>query len=982
MKSKVWEFLTLIEADPQKRGYLFEKVYAKKYLENEPIFRKIYKEVKLWTDWKDRPFKKDIGIDLVCFGFDGKITAVQAKAYDPQHTISKPDIDSFISASSHPLFSKRLLIGTTNKINKHAKDIIQAQKDKPCQSHLLNEIERSNFLKIIKSRKKAINLLKPLKARKYQEEVLLKSKEHFKNEDRGKLIMACGTGKTFTSFLVADEIKAKKTVFLAPSIHLVSQSLEVWVRNSKNEKKDFLVVCSDKTAGEIEESISDYDFPSTTNPKEISDFMNTKKEYVIFGTYDSSYIIFNQAKKNKTTFDFVICDEAHSLAGYVNENYGSALKNNSVIKKRMFMTATEKIMSVGIQKAAKARDVDLLSMDDEKIYGKTIHELTFGEAIDKKLLADYKIVLTGVDNRIKVNNSYIKVINKTIDLETFAKAFSLKKTMKKYNLSSAITFHNYVKSARLFSDLLSSMNIISDYVSGKNTSRERKEIVNQLEENNKKPTVISNARVFSEGVDIPDLDAIAFIDPKTTIIGVVQAVGRAIRNQNNPEKIGYIIIPLYLDGNNTNFESLYKTLIAMRSHDVQLAEEIDQLAIKLGSKTNLSKSKISKLYIDIPNYIDDEFKLNIYSELIKATSESWYFYLGLLKLFYKKYGHTKVKTNHFEDGYPLGKWIGHQRGKFKNNEISEEKINLILETDPNFIWDVSQAKFDYEYELIAAFMKKKNRKPKHGEIYEGEDLGVMAQYWQTRFNTKVLKDEAIINKFNDLKRYGWYWKKMDEHWNKNIYNFIKFAEREKHSYPDIKAIEGGAKIGRFASDIRSSFPGTKKPRLAKPVKRVVLNNERIKDLNQNVPYWDPRQEKIKDFENNIYSLEEFLNNYSYLQLRRSTLVDDFHLGTFGSKIFLGHNDIAKLYLKEIKLIKDKYGIKPYGLNRNLSYKTYGGVDEFIKKVDNFLNKADSNNIEKEDINWLNNLNENMKNTHKKNHYEYYLMKKLKHVIKK
>ena len=897
--SDVWKYLENDEKNPYKRGIKFEKIYVKKYLKYQPLFSKIYKKVLLWEDWEERPFKTDIGIDLVCFGYDNKITAVQAKAYNPESSISKPDIDSFITASNSDLFSYRLLIGTTNKIGKNAKAIINNEKRIPFQTHLLSDLEESNFINICKTSFQKKDLENNFKPYPHQLEAISKSTKYFKTNNMGQLIMACGSGKTLTSFWIAEKNNSKKVLFLAPSISLLAQTLTVWINNSKNKKKNFFVVCSDETAGINNENefTSDYAFPSTTDINQISNFINSNEEYVIFSTYQSSKTVLKAAKNNKTNFDITICDESHRLTGKVNENYGTILSKNFPTKLKLFMTATPRIISYGLKKAAEGRDIELISMDDENIFGKVIYELTFGEAINKKLLADYKIIVTGVSNKEIEKKEFIKVNNRTIDIQTYAKAITLKKVLKKYNLKKVITFHSYIKSASLFSELLNNLKLSSNFISGSHNIRERKELVNKLERKTKEVEILSNARVLSEGIDLPELDCISFIDPKTSVVDIVQAVGRAIRASKDKKKIGYIVIPILLDDSNS-FQTVYKTVIAMRSHDARMSEELDKFRIQMGNGTNLSNLQIPNLIIDLPTYVDRKFKIDLIAKTIEVASETWYFWFGLLKKFVEENNHSNVPARHFQDGFFLGKWVSHQRGDYKTGELSNKRIELLENLD-DWTWYPQETIFENQFKLVKEYMQIYNKMPTKGHLYKGYDIGEYIDRWRkSKENNRLSKDK--IQLIEQLQNFHWY--KDELSFQKNIQDLTIFSKREGHTWPPNKHKESpdGAELGTFALNMRNAYKGTIKT-------SVKINKERVRAL-ENIPNWTWITQRENDWFVRYSEAKKLLEKTSYKELKKSNKsISDWIYGNFSRGVSNTYPNAEKLF----KNLNDANGLNVY-----------------------------------------------------------------------
>ena len=964
--SEVWKYLESDEKDPYKRGIKFEKIYTKNYLKKHHLFSKIYAEVLLWEEWVDRPFKTDIGIDLVCVGYDGKITAVQAKAYNPQSSISKPDIDSFITASNSDQFSFRLLIGTTNKIGKNAKTIINNEKRIPFQTHLLTDLEDSDFINISKNINKNKKIEKKLTPLAHQVEAIEKTTKHLKNNKKGQLIMACGSGKTLTSVWLSESIKAKRILFLAPSISLLAQTLNVWIKNSKNKNTNFLVVCSDETAGRVDEYqfVSDYDFPSTTNPKTIKDFINSNDNYVIFSTYHSSKLIYNAVRNNKNLIDITICDEAHRLTGKVSPEYGSVLKDSFPSVKKIFMTATPRIISYGIKKAAEGREIELLSMDEEGVFGKVIYELTFGEAIEKSLLADYKIIVTGISNKDLKKEEFIQIKDKTFDISTYAKAVTLKKTLKKYKLKKIITFHSFIRSASAFSNLLGLLKLNANYISGSHNIRERKQLVKTLERKTNEIEILANARVLSEGIDLPELDCIAFIDPKTSVVDIVQAVGRAIRASKDKNKIGYIVIPIFLD-DNSGFETIYKTVIAMRSHDARMAEELDNFRVQMGKNINITNMKLSNLIIDLPTYVDKNIKIELLSKTIEAASETWFFWYGLLQNFIKEYGHATVPVQHFQDGFFLGKWVGHQRNRYKNNQLDEEKVDLLNSLN-GWSWDPQKDTFELFIVLLKEYLETYKKMPTKGKKYKGLDLMdiVLSINYQRKLGKYNLDR---IKRIESLSNLGFGWSKDEIAFNKNIKDLYSFALREGHTFPKQTFIEseGGSQLGRFTINIRNAYFDNRGNG------STALSDWQIKKIEE-IPHWTWMSENEVKWNNNYLKARELLKKYSLLEIKYVDMEIQnwlFRNTTRGVKTRLANAD--DLYSK----LTDVFGIS---ISFNYSQLNIG-TKKFIHDYRRIFNKLKSKRkLTDLEIKWI---EENKKYINRTRSYEREAMKILNNLIK-
>ena len=437
----ILELLRSNSINESEKGTKFERLIKNWFL-TAPLYRDQVKQVWLWSDF---PYRKsfsehDIGIDLVAETFDGDYWAIQCKCYDKDATIQKKHVDSFISCldkkfsdGSRDLeFKHGFWVDTTPHWSKNAEEACVNRRI--CISRISREtLENSNVnwdkLYAGDSGNKALNGAKtPLE---HQIEAVKKAREYFieQNNSRGKLIMACGTGKTYTSLKIVEDLLDKKglVLFMVPSIALLGQSLNAWKIDSS---VDFtaVCVCSDNKAtkkigqtDETIESVEDLAVPACTNiesiKRQILKARNKTDLVVVFSTYQSIDAI-SQAQKQIMEeengaygkFDFIICDEAHRTTGVKlsnadESNFTKIHDDNNVCgSKRLYMTATPRLYGENAKQKASLKDCVLCSMDDEKIYGNEFYRVGFTYAVEHGLLTDYKVlVLTVSDNDVPEN---------------------------------------------------------------------------------------------------------------------------------------------------------------------------------------------------------------------------------------------------------------------------------------------------------------------------------------------------------------------------------------------------------------------------------------------------------------------------------------------------------------------------------------------------------------------------------------------------
>ena len=450
--------LERLPPEPHLRGGEFERA-AKWFLETDPGYVSELREVWLWQDWPGR-WGADIGIDLVAETQEGKLWAIQAKCYDPESQVPTSEVDSFISASSRPEFDHRLLI-TTGRLSKNAEYKLTHQEKSTAflLHHHLTESSVDWLAYLDESRPALPERKTP---RPHQQKAIDDVIEGFFVNDRGRLIMACGTGKTLVGVWVAERLKSARTLVLVPSLSLVNQVSREWQANSA-EPFRALFVCSDQTVADdnFVSSTGELGHAVTTDPGDIERFMSGDGASVVFSTYQSSPQIAAAQVSGAPAFDLVIADEAHHCAGKVDSAFATVLAAHSLkASRRLFMTATPRYLSRRVKDVADQSDIQVSSMDDLEVFGPELHVLTFGQAIAQDLLSDYQVLILGVTDeevkRLTDDRTLVELLGEgpTTDAESLAALLGTLKAIKNYNLNHVVTFHSRVKRAKDFSSSL------------------------------------------------------------------------------------------------------------------------------------------------------------------------------------------------------------------------------------------------------------------------------------------------------------------------------------------------------------------------------------------------------------------------------------------------------------------------------------------------------------------------------------------------
>ncbi|MCB4209236.1 DEAD/DEAH box helicase [Lactiplantibacillus plantarum] len=643
------------------RGTMFEEV-VKSYLLNEPAYKNLYDAVWLLKEVPAEYHipKKDLGVDLVArYRDSGALTAVQAKYY--RGKVGKDTINSYVAELNKNYYADGLLITTTDDWNKNAEAALD-DGSKHITRIGLSDLKHSNF---DWSQFHFGNATKAITAshkqpRAYQNEAIDRSVAYFTNHERGKLIMAPGTGKTFTSLKIAEAMAKHEhkqdyfVLYLVPSIQLLSQTLFSW--NSDVIPTTNLVsfaVTSDRNASKKRTSsnnddsdmnIQDIGFPASTNANKLmANFMalkptNGRRITVIFSTYQSIDVIHQAQKLGYPEFDLIIADEAHRTTGAhaANTEAGMFTKvhsNNMVkAKHRLYQTATPKIYSPDTKKKGEEDNIVISSMDDKNIYGEEIFRLGFGDAVAKGILTDYKVEVLAVDesviqrdmqNSLSTENGLniddigkiIGVWNAMMKRESFSDKVTGTPMQRAIAFASVIDNQrghgagkvgskqiaqefNHVVNEYLGTNTSHKFHVDVKHVDGSMNALQKKDAIDWLATDlpDSEARILSNVKFLTEGIDVPNLDAIIFFAPKQSQIDIVQAVGRIMRKYKDKE-YGYIILPVVvptgqdpntvLDDNKT-YQAVWQVLNALRSIDERFEASVNKLDLNKKKPRNLN----------------------------------------------------------------------------------------------------------------------------------------------------------------------------------------------------------------------------------------------------------------------------------------------------------------------------------------------------------------------------------------------------------
>ncbi|MBL1243962.1 MAG: DEAD/DEAH box helicase family protein [Sulfurimonas sp.] len=655
-KYKDWNDLKLNLIDKtsntKQKGDIFELI-TKYYLLIDPIYSTKLNEVWLLSEvpndvkiYLNLP-NNDEGIDLIAKINDDEYWAIQCKYLSAEDTsITREYISTFLDTSNNICknISQKLVCTTANK-RSYKFEKLYDESITFLLSNTWNNLGVIFFSQLNELIKNKTIKLTPFTPKPHQVRAIKNANTHYIDEknDNGKLIMACGSGKSLTAYWISQQLKSKTILIAVPSLALIKQTLEVWTRESvaNNIDINWIAVCSDETVSNINDDVftastKDLGIDVSTDINYISNWLQKPKHSstIVFTTYQSGKIIAEASKNAHITYDLGVMDEAHKTVGLKGSLFSYLLFNENIsINKRLFMTATER--------RYKGESDEIASMDNIELYGEDFEVLTFKEALESKppILCDYKIIAMMVTKKEVANliesNKFVRPDNdnytQEIESEMLASTIALHKAIKKYGIKHTISFHSSIERAKFFQSqekvfrksFIDYTDLDTFHVSGTTPIATRNQTLETFSQSEN--SLITNARCLTEGVDVPNIDCVLFADPRQSTIDIVQAVGRALRLADD-KQYGYVLVPILIDDENIDiddiqnksFQAIISILRALASNDERIIDyfnTIDGLEVSRGGGVVDFDIPLG-LNIDVDEF-NNAIKLSIISKIKK-----------------------------------------------------------------------------------------------------------------------------------------------------------------------------------------------------------------------------------------------------------------------------------------------------------------------------------------------------------------------------
>ena len=760
--------------------------------------------------------KGTIGIDGVYEDAAGNLIPYQAKYRTDKDILSYSEVSPFLGVTEKSLKDRVIFTNArdlaSNITNRKGLRTVRAAK-----FHELKEEDFSRILAWLCDKETEFKRLAP---QPHQKEAVKKITAELQQASRTTAIMACGTGKTLVAVWAAEAQKPKTVLVLVPSLALLSQTLPDWCKQSEwGNRFQYICVCSDASVNQsaknddYELKQSDLEFTVTTDAKQVQSFLEANQTgvNVIFSTYQSAEVV--AAGLKGAAIDFGVFDEAHKTTGPKEGLFAFGLSNkNILIKKRLFLTATPR--HYDLRNRDKDGDFITVSMSDEKAYGRVSYRLSFSAAVAAGIIVPYKVIISvslnkDLDDEVLRTGSTL-VRRNQIQAKWVANQIALKRAIKKTSASKIITFHSRVKLAEEFagagaqgiSEHIKGFDVF--HVNGGQSAADRKATLESFKAALR--GLVSNARCLTEGVDVPSVDMVAFVDPRKSKIDIAQAAGRAMRQSKaTNKKYGYIVVPLFIEQKKgeseaealarSGFDEVAMVLAAMLDNDDDLVDLIREMQEAKGRGDKFNPKRLHEKIEVLGPAIDlGELRRSIDVEIVDRLGTSWDYWYGLLQIFHKREGHCRVVKGQQIDGLNMGSWV--QRQRSKKDLLTDDQIKRL--NSLGFSWDPLTEQWEQAFAALQKFHKREGHcLVIRGHKEDGLNLDIWVRLQRER------KDGVTPDRLKRLNSLGFTWSQKSEQWERYFSALQKFRKREGHCRVERKHKEDGLKLGSWVSNQRS-----------------------------------------------------------------------------------------------------------------------------------------------------------------------------------
>jgi superfamily II DNA or RNA helicase len=774
----------------QDRGEAFEE-FSAALLE---LHKDYYQATKIWR-FRNVPDeilerlgcsnRQDVGIDGVILHYDDTLTAYQSKfRLDRSDIPSQRELSTFYMVSDRTDF--RLIIA-------NVEDLPRVVRERKAHGQYLVDSLLNLPEEFFASLQEYVfherpNVGPPLESRPFQLQAIDAVIEGFREHLRGQAILPCGSGKTLIGKWIADRLGAKRILIMVPSLALIKQTLEEWYK-VRGPGFRYICICSDQSVALLhsedgwESDPSDQDFRVSTDSRELAAFLRQSSPlpHVVFSTYQSSAVLVDGLRElamQKCCFDLVICDEAHKVAGAAGKPFAQVLDDEKIpATKRLFMTATPRVIAPQYRKNTEEDVAPIVSMDELDVFGPVFYRMSFAEAIQQNIISDYRVVVIGVSENEVAELARAGRTIETEDQERWeaqglAQRIALGKAIGLYGIKKIFSFHNRVARASDFVDanrpdsfpavldkMSPNLHYIAKHINGEMSAGARNRILREFKMSAR--GIITNARCLGEGVNVPVVDGVFFADSRSSVIDIVQATGRALRIVPGKSR-AYVIIPVLIREEEdaetiiqtSRFELVWQVLSAMASQDERVEGAIREARIRQGEgkapilgQTHASDRRdmpdANTILMGFPKHIGfSEYQSFFSLEMMEHLGTRWHLRFGALKKYMQVHGEEPDQDTEFE-GLKIGSWLTAQRAAHKKGKLPKDREVLLdqLGVEWGKYHDTERSWFRH-MAACSTFFDDTGKLPIQGdESSDGLKIGIWLGHQRRRFKKGQLRED-------------------------------------------------------------------------------------------------------------------------------------------------------------------------------------------------------------------------------------------------
>ncbi|MEV8543677.1 Helicase associated domain protein [Streptomyces sp. NPDC051572] len=657
----------------------------------------------------------------------------------------------------------------------------------------------------------------------HQQELVNAAARTLATEPRTTGVMACGLGKTRAACEVAHIVAADDRVLIvAPTIDLVGQILRDW-RDYRGDAHlgRVVAVCSDDSVllDRDGQPLVRQQTMVTTSPQQLADFTSGPGRVTVAVTYQSlPTLAAAHAHHGLPPWRMMIIDEAHRTAGAAGKAWGLVHDDVALpAERRLYLTATPLITGE-----------TAVSMDDPKIYGPICKTIPFSRGIAMGKLADYRLIVAVATSRevraLAEAETHFRVGRSGMSAAMLAKQIAVLRAAREHDIRNLITFHHRITDAHWFAATLPGVADLLDpdtrpagflwagHVHGAQQGQERRKILDQLRTREEGLKVVSNVKVLTEGVDAPDVDGVAFLDPRQWVVDIIQGLGRAMRTGGRTDKVASVIVPLLLEDGvdpeqallGTKFGPVLRVAQALRATDDTLGKRLDSARQSLGARDNhslhLDRRDDSDPHGILPDWLSisgipvpPNFARAISVRIVRSASSAWAEGTAACAAYREAHGNLEPPLGWTTpEGLPLHSWLEHQKDRYRNGQSSPQEITELEAL--GIVWN----KHDRTWELFVADLAEFREENGHLDVpYKyvtpaGRTLGIQVVTRRTAW------DGLDVERQTELLKLGFIRNRLGHYWDQHFAAWLEFKKEHGHPIvPRDHTTAGGLKLGNW-----------------------------------------------------------------------------------------------------------------------------------------------------------------------------------------